>query len=50
VNADASEIQKKLKHKSLATTGRYLAHFDSPANEHGKQLELLYGIAAPDEA
>jgi len=47
--ADASEIQKKLKHKSLATTGRYLAHFDSPANKHGKQLELLYGISSEDE-
>jgi integrase len=47
--ADASEIQKKLKHRSLATTGRYLAHFDSPANKHGKQLELLYGISVDDE-
>jgi site-specific recombinase XerD len=47
--ADASEIQKKLNHKRLATTGRYLAHFDNLANKHGKQLELLYDISAPDE-
>ncbi len=47
--APDSEIQAKLGHKSLATTGRYLAHFRSARNEYGAKLEATFGIKADDE-
>jgi site-specific recombinase XerD len=44
--AKVSEIQAKLGHESLATTGRYLAQLRSAENKHGKQLEVMFGITA----
>jgi hypothetical protein len=38
-----------LKQKSLTTTERSPAHLDSPANTHGKQVELPYGLVLPEE-
>lgn len=44
IGAPVSEIQARLGHKSLATTGRYLASLKRAENRHGEQLAALYGI------
>lgn len=44
IGAPVSEIQSRLGHKSLATTGRYLASLKRAENRHGDQLAALYGI------
>lgn len=47
--ATASDIQALLGHKSLATTGRYLAHFKKSKNRVGAKLETMFGITALEE-
>jgi site-specific recombinase XerD len=42
--AKVSEIQARLGHTSLATTGRYLAALRSGENIHGDKLSSLFGI------
>ena len=42
--ATVSEIQSRLGHASLATTGRYLASLRSADNKHGEVVAALYGI------
>lgn len=42
--ASVSEIQSRLGHASLATTGRYLASLRSAENKHGEVVAALYGI------
>lgn len=44
IGAPVSEIQARLGHKSLATTGRYLASLRRAENRHADQLAALYGI------
>lgn len=44
IGAPVSEIQAKLGHKSLATTGRYLASLKRAENRHGDQLAAIFGI------
>lgn len=44
--APESEVQKKLRHKNLTTTGRYLDHFKSAHNEYGSKIEGMFGISA----
>lgn len=43
VGAKVSEIQKRLGHTSLETTGRYLAGLSSDENSHAADLDMLYG-------
>ena len=45
--AKVSDIQARLGHESLATTGRYLATLKRAENEHADNLAKLFGI---DEA
>jgi integrase/recombinase XerD len=42
--AKVSEIQARLGHASLATTGRYLASLRSAENTHGEALAALFGV------
>jgi site-specific recombinase XerD len=42
--ASVSEIQAKLGHESLATTGRYLAQLGQDENKHGEKLAAMLGI------
>jgi site-specific recombinase XerD len=42
--ASPSEIQARLGHESLATTGRYLAQLRQEDNKHGEQLAAMMGI------
>lgn len=44
IGAPVSEIQARLGHKSLATTGRYLASLKRAENRFGDQLAARYGI------
>lgn len=44
VGAPMSEIQARLGHSSLQTTGRYLAKMRSPKNTHGDDLALILGL------
>lgn len=44
IGAPVSEIQARLGHKSMATTGRYLASLKRAENRHGDQLAALFGI------
>jgi integrase len=44
VGAPVSEIQARLGHSSLSTTGRYLAKLRSPKNPHGDDLALMLGL------
>lgn len=44
IGAPVSEIQARLGHKSLDTTGRYLASLKRAQNRHGDQLAAVYGI------
>jgi integrase len=42
--AKVSEIQARLGHESLATTGRYLAALHKAENPYGTEMEKLYGM------
>lgn len=42
--ANVSEIQARLGHESLATTGRYLAQLKQDENKYGDKLAELFGI------
>lgn len=42
--ASVSEIQARLGHESLATTGRYLAQLGQDENKHGDKLAAMLGI------
>jgi len=42
--ASVSEIQARLGHESLATTGRYLAQLKQDENRHGDLLAAMLGI------
>lgn len=44
VGAPMSEIQARLGHSSLQTTGRYLAKMRAPKNSHGDDLALMLGL------
>lgn len=44
VGLNVSEIQARLGHKSLATTGRYLASLKRAENRKGDELAAMYGI------
>jgi integrase len=44
VGLTVSEIQARLGHKSLATTGRYLASLRRAENRKADELAALYGI------
>lgn len=44
VGASASEIQARLGHSSLQTTGRYLAALRSAENPHADQVAAMLGI------
>lgn len=44
VGASVSEIQARLGHSNLATTGRYLAKLRSAKNAHADELASLFGI------
>lgn len=45
--ASVSEIQARLGHESLATTGRYLAQLRQAENKHADRLADLLGIVLP---
>jgi integrase len=45
--AKVSEIQARLGHESLETTGRYLARLTAGENRHLAGLARLYGMAPP---
>jgi integrase len=42
--AKVSDIQARLGHESLATTGRYLAALKSAENAHGDALAARFGF------
>ena len=42
--AKVSEIQSRLGHASLATTGRYLAALHSAENTHAEDLARMFGM------
>lgn len=42
--ATVSEIQSRLGHSNLATTGRYLTKLTSDENRHGGKLMKMYGV------
>jgi integrase len=42
--AKVSEIQARLGHESLATTGRYLAALRADENPHADALAALFGL------
>jgi integrase len=44
VGAKVSDIQARLGHASLQTTGRYLAALGSAENAHGEALAALFGV------
>ncbi len=44
LGAPVSEIQARLGHKSIATTGRYLQRLRQARNSKGEELAALYGI------
>ncbi len=45
--AKVSEIQARLGHEDLGTTGRYLAQLQQGENRHLHRLSALYGLAQP---
>jgi integrase len=47
--AKVSEIQKRLGHSSLATTGIYLQKLGSATNAHADDLATLFGFTAPTD-
>jgi hypothetical protein len=42
--AKVSEIQSRLGHSNLATTGRYLASLRSADNQHAEVLASMFGM------
>jgi integrase len=42
--AKVSEIQSRLGHSNLATTGRYLASLRSADNQHSEALASMFGV------
>ena len=42
--AKVSEIQARLDHSSLATTGRYLAALSQADNAHAEAITSLFGL------
>lgn len=48
--AKVSEIQAKLGHSSLATTGRYLAALSSAENPYADDLAARFGLSSPAQA
>lgn len=46
--AKVSEIQRRLGHANIATTGRYLAELASASNPYADALERRFGITAPN--
>jgi integrase len=44
--AKVSDIQRRLGHASIATTGRYLAELTSSDNPYAARLESMFGIAS----
>lgn len=47
VGAKVSDIQARLGHNSLETTGRYLAALRSAENAHADDLAALFGVQPP---
>lgn len=47
VGAHVSEIQARLGHSSLQTTGRYLAALRSAENPHADDVAALFGLGRP---
>jgi integrase len=47
--AKVSDIQARLGHASMATTGQYLAALRAAENPHGEALEAMFGVQAGDE-
>ncbi len=45
--AKVSEIQARLGHEDLGTTGRYLAQLQQGENRHLRRLSALYGLRQP---
>jgi integrase len=43
--AKVSDIQARLGHESLATTGRYLAALKQSENQHADKLASLFGLS-----
>jgi integrase len=46
LGAKVSDIQARLGHASLQTTGRYLAALGSAENQHGDALAALFGVTS----
>lgn len=46
VGAKVTDIQARLGHESLATTGRYLAALKQAENVHAETLASLFGFGA----
>jgi integrase len=46
--AKVSDIQARLGHARLATTGQYLAALRAAENPHGEALETIFGVQARD--
>lgn len=44
--ANVSDLRARLRHASLATTGRYLAALGWPGNPYAVQLEQMFGVQA----
>lgn len=47
--ATVTEIQQRLGHSSLATTGRYLSKLASPENKHVSKLSKAFGFNRKDK-
>ncbi|MEN9935966.1 MAG: hypothetical protein RLZZ387_2545, partial [Chloroflexota bacterium] len=47
--AKVSDIQARLGHASMATTGQYLAALRAAENPYGEALEVMFGMCAGDE-
>jgi integrase len=48
--AKVSEIQARLGHESLETTGRYLARLSAGENRHLARLSKLFGLVPPADS
>jgi hypothetical protein len=46
LGAKVSDIQARLRHASLQTTGRYLAALGSAENTHGEARAALFGVTS----
>jgi integrase len=49
IGASATEIQRRLGHKSLQTTDRYLKQLAKPENKHGKAMGKMLGFGEEGE-